>query len=442
MLTQTSHSNTEQVPQEVSSKDKDHVTSIVRTSTTAQNTISAMEEDTMTEMVNNNKLEEMNKNVNVYTSRFDDENIWANISRSTERLDTEWAKMPPLPKLTTTSTNTTTAKKPKCHCQLYKTKEKCKCKANASSTPNRFSDIIRHGNTKNKTSYFNNTNNTTTIPQPLRATTDFHTYERCEHKSNDTLDFKHLSSNSMPNDSARKQRVDNHHNNNTQTVEITNVSASDNTCNRSTVPMHGFCERSQSKTKYRKTPRWDCPSRRRCYSHERLASPVKTEPLTWLQQHLVLKQTIKTCHKCSSLTQTCHQRFDSPQTAAYQGTHCCQAQHIIRACCNNKECLAQDTEEKKPPTPKPAEHDKSTNTEAYQEEAQQVTKDVKLKKPITVDINVRFVPKKKDADKKQEQKEETALVHSSSLIASTAVQGDENQADILELDNQEIRTEF
>ncbi|XP_037827611.1 uncharacterized protein LOC119615675 [Lucilia sericata] len=350
----------------------------------------AIEETTTKELVRVQPA--ARENVNVYTSRFDDEHIWANISRSTERLDLEWAKMPPLPKLTPS-----TSSKTKCHCQLYK-------------------------NNKNLSFNNKNTNNKTTIPQPLKptTTTDCHLFH---HRHNLTLDLKHPCTKR----DSKEQNLEN-------TINIENTTTTNDTCNSNTSTHY---ERSNSRSKFRKSPRLDCHSRTRCYSHDRLMDHSRTEPLTWLQQHLVLKQTIKTCHTYptttmnyeNATTHPCHRYDDTPSPS------CCQGQHVLRACCNNKECL-KDVE--KPATKKP-EQDKSTNTESMQEE-----KTLCKKKPVKVDINVRLVPKssKREKSKSAVKSQYTVNVEKEEPLEAEALADENPRVDILELDNQEIRTEF
>ncbi|XP_046806255.1 rho-associated protein kinase 1 isoform X2 [Lucilia cuprina] len=368
------------------------------------------------------------ENVNVYTSRFDDEHIWENISRSTERLDLEWAKMAPLPKLTTS-----TSSKTNCHCQLYKKyssresliSDMCKCNKGPLRTSYKHSDLTKYGNTVTKNLSFNNknTNKKTTIAQPLKPTTTIADCHLFHHRHNLTLDLKHPCT--------KRDNKDQNLDNTLLNIENTNTNDT-STSNTST-----HYERSNSRTKFRKSPRLDCHSRTRCYSHDRLMDYTRTEPLTWLQQHLVLKQTIKTCHTYptttmnyeNAATPACHRYDDTPSTT------CCQGQHVLRACCNNKECLKVVEE----PTAKKQEQDKSTNTENMKEE-----KLLSKKKPVKVDINVRLVPKstKREKSKSAVKNQDTIKVDNEEPLEARALADENPQVDILELDNQEIRTEF
>ncbi|KAM7361768.1 uncharacterized protein ACRADG_012676 isoform 2-T3 [Cochliomyia hominivorax] len=384
----------------------------------------------------------LKENANVYTSRFDDQHIWDNISRSTERLDMEWSKMPPLPKFTPS----TQRSKTKCHCQLYRkygskdsllTTDTCKCKG-SQMTPYKPTDLTKYGSniiTKNLT---NRNTYKTIIPQPLKATnmtTDCHLFHH-DSKHNHTLDLTHPC---MKRDSKDLQL------DNTNKVETTTTNSNEICNNEKPTTTSGTYERCNSRSKSRKSPRLECHKRTRCYSHDRLMDHKKTEPLTWLQQHLVLKQTIKTCHKCPAVMTNCNE-METPLTS------CCQTPHIMRVCCNNKECLRGETkavnkeesasqQETELEQQKPiAKQEQSTNTEPIQEEEKIFMK----KKPVKVDINVRLVPK--SSSKRREKSEIAAAVateENKELSEERVLVAVRNTSlDLPELDNQEIRTEF
>lgn len=388
---------------------------------------------------------EAKENANVYNSRFDDENIWANITRSTERLDLEWAKMPPLPDLASASSTTTPQTKTKCHCRLYAkydlkqslANEKCKCKNPLNATYRNFYP------TKYDKSFRKNLTNTnrTQIPQPLKPTfADCHLFHH-EHKSNKTsLDFKHSLTGE---DNSRNISLENT-NRKVETTTTCSTATDTSTCNNFESKPTSTFERSFSRSKYRKSPRLDCHSRTRCYSHDRLMDHRKTEPLTWLQQHLVLKQTIKTCHKCAHTT-TPPLNYET-LNCAFPNTTCCQASHLTRACCYNKQCLQEDDQ----PTATKSEQHKSTNTEEDNKEDKR-----SQKKPLKVDINVRLVPKStqrekiftqpelekkqnssEESDGQQQQQQQQQPVETASMPAELP------RVEILDLENQEIVTEF
>lgn len=442
------------------SKDKEVVMDVVKSPIVEPQThvtTLAIEETTKKTV---EEQQELRENVNVYTSRFDDENIWANISRSTERLDMEWAKMPPLPKFTPSTQRTKT----KCHCQHYRAygskdslnNDKCKCK-NSLTIPYQFSDLNKYGNMLTKNLIHHRNTNKTTIPQPLKPKTttsaDCHLFHH-ESKHNLALDLKHPN---IKSDNTDQEQLAN----TSKKVETTTNTHNNDTSTNSAIST-GTYERSNSRSKYRKTPRLDCHTRTRCYSHDRLMDHHKTEPLTWLQQHLVLKQTIKACYKCpltncdNALKQSCC-RIDTTSTA------CCQAPHVIRACCNNKECLRdikkpngkQEESPQKEPNPKQEltpqqkeepkqefvskpEHDKGTNTEEFKEE-----KKLTKKKPVKVDINVRLVPKSSKREKVQAKTSAgNQELMDSEHAESTALVAVRKPEDLMDLENQEIRTEF
>lgn len=422
---------------------------------------------------------EKKENENVYTSRFDDENIWQNISRSIERLDLDWAKMPPLPKLTPSTSTipamTTTAsgsKYQKCHCQTnnvtsnYRknTTETCRCRGSTKTIPTttttknsaNLPDFKKYGNPITATAYAkihrNNTlhSSQTHLPQPLKPTSAYHQHN---YTHDFTLDMHHQSP---------SYRCSHSHDTNLdldpQTTNTPHTPLVETTTSANTAE-----ELCHSSNRLSHTPRRKCHHHRhhshhdhqqrshsRCHSHDRgmayLSSSSgredasKTEPLTWLQQHLVLKQTIKACHKCQTTDhgevsiETDHR--SRPATADrepdLQLTTCCHTQHIIRACCDNKECL-KDLATTKPKD----EQEKGTNTE------ENFSKEDKPKQPFKVDVNVRLVPKssrsKEELREKKVMAEEIPVagpIESSEPQTTTTPASDENEL-YLDLDTSE-----
>ncbi|XP_075146653.1 uncharacterized protein LOC142221044 isoform X1 [Haematobia irritans] len=386
------------------------------------------------------QVAEKKENENVYTSRFDDENIWQNISRSIERLDLDWAKMPPLPKLTPSTipiqmAPITNGQKSKCHCQQNRYGERCNRREDCEACKYRnplARDFKKYGNPITATAYskiYRNTsphNTKTLLPQPLKPA--YHEHQQQQQQQHNfrhdiTLDMHHEPSfkcshsgdTNLDNDIQHKHRHHNHHYHHhtspltTQRVETTttvnSTSASDDLWHNLSkhTPRrkchnhhHNHHHRHRSHSSH-SHDRGEFTTRANNYvSSDDLTlsqNANKTEPLTWLQQHLVLKQTIKACHNCQTSDHSGQVTLESDQDGIRTSTAdhdlhlttCCQTQHVIRACCDNKECLKDLLPSEK------KEEEKGTNTE---ETSGGYRKDEgKQKKPFKVDVNVRLVPK-------------------------------------------------
>nr|XP_013102351.1 unnamed protein product [Stomoxys calcitrans]XP_013102360.1 unnamed protein product [Stomoxys calcitrans]XP_013102369.1 unnamed protein product [Stomoxys calcitrans] len=410
---------------------------------------------------------EKKESENVYTSRFDDENIWQNISRSIERLDLDWAKMPPLPKFTpSTNVPAPIMHKNKCHCphnircaspnnRRGGDCEACKYRAHAnpsltssSSNPQHARDFRRYGNPITATAYSKIYRNTsphcskTLLPQPLKPPYDHTTpqYQQQQHTFRhdlNTLDMhqptyncSHSEDKNLDNNSQNNHRHHNHHHHHHTSPHTTHRLETTTTVNANAAT------EDSCRNGLKHTPRRKCHNHHHhqahqhrshsSHSHERGEFPArannfassedlssctnKTEPLTWLQQRLVLKQTIKACHKCQTndhptvTIETDHNHSRRPY-AGDNGDHlhlttCCRTtQHLIRACCDNKECLKDLM---------PAEKsEQATNTEITSETYR---KEDKTKKPFKVDVNVRLVPKTHRSGKEEVASEKAVEV--------------------------------
>ncbi|XP_019892315.2 uncharacterized protein LOC101890090 isoform X1 [Musca domestica] len=409
------------------------------------------------------------ENANVYTSRFDDENIWQNISRSIERLDLDWAKMPPLPKLTPTTSGfgqKARQNENKCHCspsrfslsnqKEYETGKK-------SSINPILGDFKRYGNPITATAYsklhkntqHHHTKHPTLLPQPLKPNSQdsggggayHHQQHNCRHDY--TLDMHppmeaEISYSTMHGGHTQERERSQHFSGDKHQHTIPTTTTTTTTCD---IPPHLHHSHTKVETTTSvktedhcnprlsgHSPRRKCHNHHhrhhqhhshsghsRCHSHDRGIDGLKyeaskTEPLPWLQQHLVLRQTIKSCHKCQT-TDHSHvtmetERSGRPATAdghQVQVTTCCHTKHVIQTCCNNAECLKGLM----PASGKREEQNKAVNTEGLFKGEEKKEEKPKAK-PFKVDVNVRLVPKTSTRTKETEKPEEDVKIPATS----------------------------
>ncbi|KAL9891093.1 uncharacterized protein ACN427_009795 isoform 2-T2 [Glossina fuscipes fuscipes] len=258
---------------------------------------------------------------------------WRNISRSTERLEREWAKMLPLPLQFETTTSGKSPHSLWTDLHNYSTADGCNRHRNESNFG------LRNDEEKlNKA-----------VTQPLQPKLQ---------------SSKHNHANKLPFAQNNTRAEGKNLNANKQTIMPPIASSRHDS--------HDGC-----------FGRHRCTRRSRSCSYETLHG-CKTEPLTWCQQHLVLKQTVKSCQSL------CHTRMTKKsvphEDVVYSSTeHCCRPRPLTKTCCScnynlkNRKSLNNKTENVE---------EKGNN---FHERETFKTK--RKTKPVKVDINVRLMPK-------------------------------------------------
>lgn len=275
----------------------------------------------------------------------EEDTTWKNISRSTERLEREWAKMLPLP---LQFKSTTSGKSP----HLLWTDFHNNSTAGSCS---------RHRNESNFGLPNDDEKLANVVTQPLQSKLQ---------------SSKHNRTNKLP-------------------FVQSNVRAQDKNLNankRAIIPPTGSSRHDGPDGCF---GRHRCTRRSRSCSHENLHG-CKTGPLAWCQQHLVLKQTVKSCQNL------CHTKMTKKsvphEDIEYSSTeHCCRARALMKTCCSCNYNLKTGKS-------------LSNKTENIEEKGnkfhERETRRAKRKtKPVKVDINVRLMPKslKSKSDKHTEK---------------------------------------